>query len=343
MRREEKLKVCFILPEKAEDTATHFAHKWELMQELKEEVDFYTYAGAGLDLVRIFFARFQGARAYYIHYSFKGALVAWLAAKLFGGRVFYWNCGMPWLYKRGWFEERVFRFILRHTILVIATQGLADKYAKRYGLDKKQIRVVPNYIRISQLQNKPKEEARKELGLSQDKKVVLFLHRLSRRKGAHLLPEIIKEFSGRDDVLFLIVGDGPERNNIELRIKNYELWEKIRMVGSVSNEQTSLYFAAADIYLMPSEEEGMPNALLEAMAAGVPFVASRVASVPEITPPGAAEFVLPYGETHLFAEKIKKLLADEELREKISQEEREWVQRYDVSVIAPRYLELFQE
>ena len=94
---------------------------------------------------------------------------------------------------------------------------------------------------------------------------------------------------------------------------------------------------------MPSEEEGMPNALLEAMAAGVPFVASDVAAVREMTPPGAEEFVLPSGDTHAFADKIKKLLQDEELRKRISLEEQQWVKQYDVSVIAPRYLELFQE
>lgn len=101
--------------------------------------------------------------------------------------------------------------------------------------------------------------------------------------------------------------------------------------------------ASADIFLMPSEEEGMPNVLLEAMAAGVPFVASDVGGVREMTPPVTQEFVLPYGDSFVFAEKIKKLLADKELRERISAVEQEWVKRYDVSVIAARFFELLQE
>jgi len=295
-----------------------------------------------MDMFRIFFARLGGVRTYYVHYSFKGALVA-LCATCFGGRVFYWNCGMPWLYKRGWFEENLFCFILRHTILVIGTEGLAVEYAKRYGLDKKNIRVVPNYIRVSRLQNKIKEEARNELGLPQDKKIVLFLHHLSRRKGADLLPEVIKKFLDHKDILFLIAGDGPERKNLEEKLIIYNLQLITRLEGSVPNNKITSYLAAADIYVMPSEEEGMPNTLLEAMAAGVPFVASDVAAVREMTPPIAHEFVLPYGKTDMFAEKIKKLLADEELRKKVSMEEQEWVKQYDVSVIAPRYLALFQE
>ena len=188
-----------------------------------------------------------------------------------------------------------------------------------------------------------KEEARRQLGIPLDKKVVLFLHRLSRRKGVHLLPEIIKEFGDMHDVLFVIVGEGPERQDMELRIKNYELWKNTKMVGNVSNRDIPFYFAASDIYLMPSEEEGMPNALLEAMAVGVPFVASDVAAVREMTPPGAREFILPYGKTHECANAIKKLLADEELRKALSREEQEWVKRFDVKVVAPKFLEIIQE
>lgn len=343
MRSEEKIKVCFVLPEKAEDTTTHFAHKWEMIQELKDTVEFFNYWPNGFDLFRICLARVRGCRIYYVHYSFKGALLAITITRIFGGRVFYWNCGMPWLYKRGLFEEKIFQFILRHAILVIGTDGLADEYAKRYGLDKKNIRVVPNYIRISRLQNIAKEQARKELGLPLGKKIVLFLHRLSRRKGAHLLPSIIQEFAEQDSIVFLIVGEGPERVHVESSMKYEVSRGTVRIEGKIPNNYVPVYFAAADIYLMPSEEEGMPNALLEAMAAGVPFVASDVGAVKEMTPPGTEEFVLPYGDTQAFADKIKKLLADEELQKRISAEEREWVKRYDVSVVTKKFLELLQE
>ncbi|TSC72805.1 MAG: 1,2-diacylglycerol 3-glucosyltransferase [Parcubacteria group bacterium Gr01-1014_70] len=343
-RKERMPHVCFVLPETTEDTATHFAHKWELMQELEGKVKFFAYQPTIMGIAKMKYAYFiRGVRTFYVHYSFKGALVAFILTKVLGGTVYYWNCGMPWLYTRGWFEERIFRFILRHTILVIGTDGLADEYATRYRINRNAIRVIPNYIRISRMQSILKEEARRQLGIPLDKKVVLFLHRLSRRKGVHLLPEIIKEFGDMHDVLFVIVGEGPERQDMELRIKNYELWKNTKMVGNVSNRDIPFYFAASDIYLMPSEEEGMPNALLEAMAVGVPFVASDVAAVREMTPPGAREFILPYGKTHECANAIKKLLADEELRKALSREEQEWVKRFDVKVVAPKFLEIIQE
>lgn len=354
MRHEEKLKVCFILPEIAADTATHFMHKWELMQELKDKVVFFTYQPTLMGIAKIKFAYFfRGCRIFYVHYSFKGALVAILFTKFFGGRVYYWNCGMPWLYRRSRFEEGLFRFILRHTIFVTGTEKLAGEYGTRYGLDVSRVRVVPNHIRVLEMQKIEKKQAREQLHIPVDKKVILFLHHLSRRKGAHLLPEIIKEFSAKgrsasggtdyNNVLFLVVGEGPEKSYLVSCISYLGMEDIVHIVGAVPNYKIPQYMAVADVYLMPSEEEGMPNALLEAMAAGVPFIASNVGAVREMTPSIAGEFVLPYGDTHAFADKIKKLLADEELREKISFEEREWVKRYDVSIIAPRFLELFQE
>jgi len=339
-----KLKVIYILPEIAEHTATHFAHKRDLMQEFQNDIEFFVYAPTLIGIAKIKIAYFfRSARIFYVHYSFKGALLALLLTKLFGGRVFYWNCGMPWVYRRGWLEERIFRFILKRTVFVTGTNGLAELYAEQYSLDRAHIRVVSNYIRVSRMREIRRDEGRKKLGITPEKKVVLFLHRLSRRKGAHLLPGIIKEFTDQDDVLFLVVGDGPEREKIESRIMNYELWGNVRMEGSVSNSKTPVYFAVADVFLMPSEEEGMPNVLLEAMAVGIPFAVSDVGGVKEMTPPDLHEYVLPYGDVAMFVEKIKKLLESKELRERISKEEQEWVTQYDVATVAPKFLELLEK
>ncbi len=343
MREAKKLKICFIAPEVAQDTATHFLHKYELMDAIKDKADFFVIQPTFAGIVRMKFAYFfRGYRTFYAHYSFKGALLAIILTSIFGGRVFYWNCGMPWLYRRGRLEEKLFLFILRHAIFVTGTEGLAAEYIARYGI-KNPVRVVPNAIDVSRFQKISKEDARKKLGIPQDKKIVLFLHRLSRRKGAHLLPEIIRKFADMEDILFVVVGDGPERKNIEFQVSSFRIQDRVRFEDSVPNHRVPYYIAAADVYLMPSEEEGMPNALLEAMAAGVPFVASDVAAVREMTPPAMREFVLPYGDINIFAEKIKKLLADEELRKRISTEEQEWMRRYDVSAVAPVFLELIKK
>lgn len=338
----DKIKICYIIPEKAEDTATHFAHKWEMLQELKDRLEIFAYWPGGFDIFKIIFARFRGCKIYYVHYSFKGALLAIATTSLFGGKVFYWNCGMPWLYKRSWLQERLFIFIMRHSILVTGTKKLADEYTKRYALDSAYVRVVPNYISMARLQSIKKEDARKKLNIPGDAKVVLFLHRLSRRKGAHLLPDIIRQFSSKRNVLFLVVGDGPERASIAQKISEQGLQDIVHFEGSVPNYYVPKYIAAADLFLMPSEEEGMPNALLEAMAAGAPFVASDVGGVKDMTPSELHEFVLPHDAVYDFSQSIQRLLNDAELRKKISAIEQSWVRQYDIARVAPQFLNLFR-
>jgi glycosyltransferase involved in cell wall biosynthesis len=356
MRQEEytKLNVCYILPDISENSATHVLHKYELMRELDPWARFFVYQPSLGGIIKMVFARlYYGCRLFYVHYSFKGALIAILITKLFGGAVYYWNCGMPWLYERSTPVEWLFRFVLRNTLFVTATDELAAEYVVRYEINPFCVRVVPNYIRVRRMQSAGDITIRARLNIPTSAYVVLFLHRLSRRKGADILPDIIENFYtanssssegiANKDVLFLIVGDGPEYRNLETKIRRLGGAHAIRLVGSVPNADVPLYMAAADIYLMPSEEEGMPNALLEAMAAGVPYVASDVAAVKEMSPPIAEEFILPYGDTRAFAEAVKKLLVDENLRKRISAEEQEWVKRYDVSVIAPRFLEMIRD
>ena len=347
-------KVLLILPGD-NSTATHFAHKWEMRKYLRNDLEFKTITMKHVPrgVLRIVWSRICGYKTFYVHYSFSGALIALLATG--GGKVFYWNCGMPWLYKRSWLEEWIFHFILRHSIFVTGTHGLAEEYQKRYSISRKNTRILPNYLDVRKFQYVKKEQAREELGIAHDKRVVLFLHRLSRRKGAHLLGEIIRALQQEPNIFFVIVGDGPEREYVsnirqefnfivrfDGEIKTYDVDEKgnIKSQGDISRYRIPCYFAAADLFIMPSEEEGFPHVLLEAMAAGVPFVASDVGGVKEIIPPELHEYAVPYGDIAALTGEIKKLFANEGLRKSISATEQKWVEQYDVSKVAPKFLEM---
>ncbi|MEK9166500.1 MAG: hypothetical protein AAB846_02085, partial [Patescibacteria group bacterium] len=80
------------------------------------------------------------------------ALAGWYV----GGRVLYWNRGMPWLFRRGFFEEQMFRFILRRTILVTSPESLAKEYVKRYGV--KNYKILSNWIDVDAFSPKDSKE-----------------------------------------------------------------------------------------------------------------------------------------------------------------------------------------
>ncbi|MDP3727773.1 MAG: glycosyltransferase family 4 protein [bacterium] len=369
MAHGERPNVCYVLPHYDPAAGSHFIYRYEFLELAARELHLFVvvekcsarppphmfpaycqrFSAMPLRLaesILLFFReRFRGRRHFYVHYSFYGAIAAWLVTCLAGGRVYYWNCGMPWLYRRSWYAEAVFRFILRHTILVTGTPGLACVYTEHYRLNPSRIRVLPNWIDAGR--SRPAESAvvlRVKLGIPSSSRVVLFVHRLSRRKGADRIPAIAAGVTKRfPNAMFLIVGDGPERERVELKIQNSELAGVVRFVGEVSHRDISDYFAAADIFFMPSEEEGFPHVLLEAMAAGLPYVASDVGGVREITPPALQSYLVPSGDTQRFVERIGALLgADPRERAAISAAEREWVKRYDISAALQKFKNLFR-
>lgn len=372
MSASHRPKIVYILPAYDPDTASHFFHLYELVRGAAGHLDIRVIierargdpAGLGvpvyvqrfslpplrfIELLAVLLReRIRGRRFFYAHYSFYGALASWMITRLFGGTVYYWNAGMPWLYRRSRLEEAVFRFILRHTVLVTGTAGLAAEYARRYRLRRDRIGAMPNWVSTDRFQtserNHDRTYIREKLRIPMEAKVALFVHRLSRRKGAHLLPEIISGVTKRTrDVIFVVVGDGPERRNLERGVGAQGMGDRVRIVGEVAQRDIAPYFRTADAFLMPSEEEGFPHVLLEAMAAGLPYVASDVGGVAEVTPLALRPYLVPSGDTARFIGRILDVLAlPPSERTAIAAEERAWAEQYDIRRALLRFKALFR-
>lgn len=368
MSGKVQTKICYILPVYDSDTGSHFFHLYEFLELAAKEFDVFVviekckcqpawpfgfycqkFSFPPLRMLELLAVltreRLAGRRYFYTHYSFYGTIAAWLVTRIFGGQAYYWNSGMPWNYRRPWFEEKVFRFILRHTILVTNPPGLAVEYRRRHGLRADRIRIVPHYISVQRFQAGPsRAEARARVDIPPEAKVILFVHRLSRRKGAHLIPEIAAEVTKCEkNAMFLVVGTGPEEESLKLEVKSLKLEPHVRLVGEVPQRDIVPYFRAADVFLLPSEEEGFPHVLLEAMAAGVPYIASDVGGVREMTPPSLQRFIVTPGDANSFTEKIIEFLnIAPSARKIIIKEMEEWIKRYDTSAVLSQFVKLFR-
>jgi len=347
----KNIKLVYILPEYSDSIGSHFYHKYEFLKRLDREIDLFVVAEKGErphDFQKIYIQRFallpfralelfiilswlrliKGYALFWTHYSFVGGILA----PLFG-RSFYWNCGMPWLYRRSCAEEFFFRLAMRRSELVTGTEGLKSSYIERYSLRWYRVHVLPNWVDIERYAKwrGRKKDARGELGLDDKKKIILFLHRLSKRKGANLIMPIAEDFENDASVLFLVAGEGPLSDIIQ--------GDNIKLVGGIPQHDTPKYFAAADIFLMPSEEEGFPHVLLEAMAVGVPFVASDVGGVRDMVPESVQHFIVRQ-DVHLFQDRIRELLRGASLRKKTSETLIEWVNRYDCERVLGDFVKL---
>ncbi|MDP3901943.1 MAG: glycosyltransferase family 4 protein [bacterium] len=338
-------KLCYIVPEYNSASPSHFSYLNDWVNNLKKYFNLFLISeddGKFKMLLSILRAYSSGYRDFYIHYSFLGALASSLLTRCFGGRTFYWNCGLPWNYKRNIFRDLFERMTYKTvTFLVTGTEGLKKEYAEHYGLSLDKIKVMPNWINIDsikyQISNIKTVELREELNIK-DQKLLLFVHRLSRRKGAHYLPKILDKLRD-ENIVMVIIGDGPERDLLKLEINNLKLEDKVRFLGWVPHDQIISYFAAANIFIMPSEEEGFPHVLLEAMVLGIPFVAFNVGGVGEMLASDLSECVIESGSINDFVGAVKRILSDQKLFLKISENEKNYIKIFNTHKV----IEIFRK
>ena len=222
---------------------------------------------------------------------------------------------------------------------------MANHYTKEFGVRPDNIRLVPNWADTKRFSGLDKTESRKKIGVDSDRKIVLFVHQLSRSKGAHHIPRIAQKVKQRiPDVMFLVVGGPGTANDVShfLRDKIAEngLADVIRLEGRVPNKDIQSYFSAADLFIMPSDEEGFGIVLLEAMASGLPFVATDGGGpVMDVVSSGQGKFVVPAGDIEAFSQKTIHLLTSESERKALAEEGRRHVRRYSIDEV----LKIFEQ
>jgi glycosyltransferase involved in cell wall biosynthesis len=228
--------------------------------------------------------------------------------------------------------------------LVTGTPLMAEYYSRNFGIDMKKVRVIPNSINLERFHQPDKEhkaELMKELNISDSNRVVLFVHWLSERKGTQYLPEIIEKVAAKiPGAVFVIAGDGPDRDKLVLGIKEAGLEKNVRVIGGVPNAKIPQYYALADLFIMPSTDEGFPRVLLEAMAMGAPFVANDVGGVRDILTNRQLEFITPVGDVAAFSGKIISLLNDGKLRNELKAEGFLQVRQFEKQAVAALFADM---
>jgi glycosyltransferase involved in cell wall biosynthesis len=263
--------------------------------------------------------RLLGGRRFDIVHSllFRAHLLGRLAARRMGARVVVnsYRSGAEaasgWLLRADrWTAPRVSRFHLQ-------SAGLVTALSQRLGVDAGRCAVIPNGIDLTEADaglalGRP--EARKRLGLFPTDIAVAYLGRLHEEKGVeHLVSAFHALLQAHPAARLVLAGDGPSRRFLEMAVATLRLGPFVRFLGSVADPWPLL--AGADIFALPSLWEGMPNALLEAMAAGLPSVATAVGAVPEMVTDGREAFLVPPGDAGAFALALAELAARPALRQ----------------------------
>lgn len=176
-----------------------------------------------------------------------------------------------------------------------------------------------------------------------NKKVVLFVGRLAEKKGVTYLIRAMKEI----DAMLVIVGDGPLRHELQVQAEELEKG-KVKFLGGKTHEELKVIFASADVFAAPSvtakdgDQEGLPTVVMEAMASGLPVVASRSGGIPQLITDGVNGLLCEEKNVRQLKDNISKLLNDEELYRRLVEEEKKTISNYDYRTIARRYMEIYE-
>jgi len=172
---------------------------------------------------------------------------------------------------------------LRRASALIAVSAALKTAIAALGTDENKIRVVSNGVDSERFQNSKQEEARRQLNLPLEGRLILSVGALIPSKGHQLLVRAFSRIAAElGDVRLCILGEGPYRSELQQLITKLCLNGKVQLLGKRHNEELPLWYNAADISCLASAREGWPNVVTESLACGTPVVATRVGGIPEI-------------------------------------------------------------
>jgi glycosyltransferase involved in cell wall biosynthesis len=193
--------------------------------------------------------------------------------------------------------------------VIAVSQSLAD-LAGRLGAPAERVRVIPNGIDTSLFNPGSKREARQSLGLPEGGPLLVSVGALTERKGHHriirALPSLLTTYP---DLLLVVVGgasvEGDTGRSLRSLAQELGLTQHVRLVGACPHDQIPTWLRAADLFCLATQNEGRPNAVMEALACGLPVVTSDVGGNAEIVTNEQDGLLVPFGDPPALLEALR--------------------------------------
>ncbi len=216
---------------------------------------------------------------------------------------------------------------------------LKEETYKRFNINK-HIEVIPNFVDIDRFRKSDKEHFRKAL-CPEDEKIVVHVSNFRKVKR---VTDVVETFSRILDsgvnAKLLLVGDGPERQNVEAKCRELGVCSDCRFLGK--QEKVEEILSISDLFLMPSGSETFGLAALEAMSCSVPVVSSNIGGLPYLNIHGETGYVCELGDIEAMSNHSIALLKDEELHEKLSANARKRAENFEQSKIVEQYEKFYE-
>lgn len=275
----------------------------------------------------------------------------WLFAANSYGRLAAQRAGVPCIVAsercvdrwKVWHELAIDRWLARKTArLVVNSPGVSDFYVQ-HRIPTEKFIVIPNGVEAPPPSNVTRAELLAELGLPAGARLIGVVGRLwpqKRVKDVIWAADLLKVI--RPDVHVLVIGEGPQRARLERYREAVRIADRVHFLGA-RNDVPRL-MPHFDLLWLASSYEGMPNSILEAMAAAVPVVASDIPGNRDLVVPGVTGYLVPVGDRAAFATRANELLDNPERARALGEAgRRRAVEEFSVPRMIERFVALYRE
>jgi glycosyltransferase involved in cell wall biosynthesis len=274
-----------------------------------------------------------GANIIMKQYTFHYGLIAGVAAKLarIPSVVQVIGSDLKVEALRSWLNLITIRLILRITSGLICVSRDLENIARSLGA--RNTTVIPTPLDLSYFPDRVR--------VNKKTKEIISIANIIPLKGLFYL---VKAMKFVQDGTLLIIGDGPERKRLEMLLTDLGLTDRVFFLGRVDDRSRLWdYLHQATVFVLPSLSEGCPRVILEAMACGLPIIATNVGGIPEILTDGVNGLLVTPRDEKALANAIKKILNDKDFQKSASIKNREAAKEYSLQIICQRIYSYLKE
>ncbi|MDX2193140.1 MAG: N-acetyl-alpha-D-glucosaminyl L-malate synthase BshA [Gemmatimonadales bacterium] len=287
----------------------------------------------------------EGLDLMHVHYAIPHATTAWIAKEMLRAerelRVITTLHGtdITLVGQEASFHP-ITRFSIEKSDMVTAVSSfLRDETFRAFGCMGCDIRVIPNFVNLEEY--RPDPGARRDGLCPPGHKLLLHVSNFREVKRVKDVVRVFARVRRQMGATLLMVGDGPDRADAEAEARELGVHEDVRFLGRI--ETVAPLLQACDLFLLPSQSESFGLAALEAMACGLPVVASRVGGLTEVIDDGVSGILEPPGSPEAMGRRAVELLRSPETYARMREAAIAAARRFDADHVVPQYEALYSE
>ncbi len=289
--------------------------------------------------------KYEGLDILHVHYAIPHAFAAYVAKQILATQGIHipvvttlHGTDITLVGKDSTYEPAVTFSINQSDAVTAVSEYLKDE-TYRYFKVKKDIKVIPNFVDFERFSKKSKDHFKVAIAPNGEKIIV----HTSNFRALKRIDDVVKIFAlirKEMPAKLLLVGDGPERNHIEMLCRSMCLTQDVRFLGKI--EAVEEVLSIADLFLLPSEKESFGLAALEAMACQVPVISSDAEGIPEVNTNGVTGFVSAVGDVEEMGRNAIMLLQDTELHNRFKMAAFERAKEFNLDSVMLQYENLYK-